>query len=426
MTQSRKLAILAAGGPAPGINSVIAAATIRARVSGMDVVGIQDGFHWIMNGVTDKVIPLTVEDATRIHATGGSFIGINRANPAEHDSLIAECAKSLERLEVNHLITIGGDGTVYSAMRLAEQTRGNLRVVHVPKGIDNDLGLPDGIATFGFQTARHEGVRIVSHLQNDARTTSRWYFIVTMGRQAGHLALGIGKAAGASLTIIPEELPEHGVPLRWVVDILVGAIIRRKAEGHNDGTAVLAEGLVARINREDLLPHVTERIADGAKIPVGSVDLGVVLKQKVIERLREFNLEDIIISRNVGYETRCCDPIPLDLEYTRDMGYSATKYLLEGGSGAMITMQHGVFKPIRFEDMLDPVTKLTHVRLVDINTEAYKIARRYMLRLRRDDFSDQDLLERMARIIGTDAEGFRAQFEYLVADEPPPLHYLLA
>ena len=86
--------------------------------------------------------------------------------------------------------------------------------MHVPKTIDNDLDLPHGIPTFGFQTARHVAVEIVKNLMVDAHTTSRWYFAVTMGRKAGHLALGIGKAAGATLTVIPEEFGERPVRLQ--------------------------------------------------------------------------------------------------------------------------------------------------------------------------------------------------------------------
>ena len=116
------------------------------------------------------------------------------------------------------------------------------------------------------------------------------------------------------------------------------------------------------------------------------------------ERLKKLGLDIVIQARNVGYELRCADPIPFDMEYTRDLGYCATKYLLGGGHGAMITVQHGVFKPIRFQDMIDPVTKRTHVRSVDVNTESYKIARRYMLRLRRDDFEDPEQVARFATI----------------------------
>src|SRR5213078_900210 len=121
---------------------------------------------------------------------------------------------------------------------------GRIRVVHVPKSIDNDLDLPAYVDTFGFQTARHLGVEILKNLMVDAKTTSRWYFVIAMGRKAGHLALGIGKAAGATLTLIPEEFTRRPIRLKTIVDTLVGAIIKRLADGRRDGVAVIAEGVV--------------------------------------------------------------------------------------------------------------------------------------------------------------------------------------
>jgi len=199
----KRLAILVSGGPAPGINSVIGAATIRAILSGADVIGIRDGFQWIMEGDIDHTIPLTIDTVSRIHFRGGSYIGISRANPTKHEHHLESSVISLLRLNVDKLVTIGGDDTAYSAYRLAEHSKGRIRVVHVPKTIDNDLDLPSNMCTFGYQTARHIGVDIVKNLMVDAKTTSRWYFVIAMGRKAGHLALGIGKSAGSTLTLIP-------------------------------------------------------------------------------------------------------------------------------------------------------------------------------------------------------------------------------
>ena len=126
-------------------------------------------------------------------------------------------------------------------MRLEERAAGAIRVVHVPKTIDNDLHLPPQVDTFGFQSARHYGAEIVKNLMVDAKTTSRWYFVVTMGRKAGHLALGIGKGAGATLTLITEEFSSP-IRLKTIVDTLTGAIIKRLSEGRRDGVAVIAEG----------------------------------------------------------------------------------------------------------------------------------------------------------------------------------------
>src|SRR5512147_1697739 len=158
MTHRKRLAILVGGGPAPGINSVIAAATIRALLEGVDVVGIEDGFDWIMQGNIDHVRPLTIEAISRIHFRGGSHIGISRANPTKDPQLLENAVISLLRLGVTDLVTIGGDDTAFSAMKLEEKSAGRIHVVHVPKTIDNDLDLPAGTDTFGFQTARHIGV----------------------------------------------------------------------------------------------------------------------------------------------------------------------------------------------------------------------------------------------------------------------------
>src|SRR5436305_4882237 len=115
MDQHDKLAILCGGGPAPGLNSVISAATIRARLEGIDVLGVRDGFEWIMQGDIDHITPLTSEAVSGIHFRGGSQIGIARANPSKSPALLENCLVSLMRLNVSRLITIGGDDTAFSA-----------------------------------------------------------------------------------------------------------------------------------------------------------------------------------------------------------------------------------------------------------------------------------------------------------------------
>jgi ATP-dependent phosphofructokinase / diphosphate-dependent phosphofructokinase len=423
MADQSKLAILVGGGPAPGINSVIGAATIRACLSGIPVLGIRDGFQWIMRGELAHARPLDIESVSRIHFRGGSCLGTARANPTKDPKTLEATLKSLQQLGVTRLITIGGDDTAFSAMRLSAHSHGTLKVVHVPKTIDNDLDLPAWIPTFGYQTARHVGTGIVRDLLTDAQTTSRWYFVVAMGRKAGHLALGIGKAAGATLTVIPEEFPGKQIPMRQIVDVLAGAIIKRLAYGRSDGVAVLAEGLVESIPESDLAELDGAERDEHGHIRIAEIDFGRIIKTAVTARLKDLGLKVTIVSKDIGYELRCTDPIPFDMEYTRDLGYCAAKYLLDGGSGAMITVQEGKFKPIRFEDMLDPVTGRTRVRMVDTETEYYKIARRYMLRLRRDDFSDSTEVARYAAVTRLKPEEFRQQFEYLVNAEAPPLEF---
>jgi len=421
MTQRHKLAILVGGGPAPGINAVIGAATIRCVLEGVDVLGIRDGFQWVMHGDIDHVQPLTIDLVSRIHFRGGSFIGIARANPTTDPQLLENTVLSLLRLDVTQLITIGGDDTAYTAMRLEEKSAGRIRVVHVPKTIDNDLELPPEIDTFGFQTARHHGAEIIKNLMVDAHTTSRWYFVIAMGRKAGHLALGMGKAAGATLTLIPEEFGLRKIKFKAITDTLVGAIIKRLALGQHHGVAVIAEGVVEGIDPADLAGiNEVERDAHG-NLRIAEVAIGEILKKAVQARLKEFGIKATVVAKDIGYELRCADPIPYDMEYARDLGYCAAKYLLSGGGAVMVSLQGGRFVPIPFTQMLDANTGRTRVRYVDINTTRYAIARRYMIRLRRDDFDDPHEIARFASVAGISLEEFSAQFRYLVEAEPPPL-----
>jgi 6-phosphofructokinase 1 len=421
MTQHKRLAILVGGGPAPGINAVIGAATIRAILEGVEVLGVEDGFEWIMQGNIDHVRPLNIEGVSRIHFRGGSYIGISRANPTTAPELLENAIISLLRLNVSDLITIGGDDTAFSAMKLEEKSAGRIRVVHVPKSIDNDLDLPPHVDTFGYQTARHIGVDILKNLMVDAKTTSRWYYVIAMGRKAGHLALGIGKAAGATVTLIPEEFQRRPLRLKTVVDTLVGSHLKRLADGRRDGCAVIAEGVVLAIDPQDLaaLEHV-ERDAHG-HIRIAEVDFGEILKKAVQKRLKEFGIASTIVAKNVGYELRCADPIPFDMEYSRDLGYCAAKWLLGGGNAAIVTMQGGEFVPLPFGQMLDPETGRARIRMVDLASARYAIARRYMIRIRRDDFEDPHALAKFAATAHIPLDRFREEFGDLIGDEPPAL-----
>jgi len=421
MSHAKNLAILVGGGPAPGINSVIGSATIRAELEGVDVIGIREGFERIMQGDISHVTPLTTEEVSRIHFRGGSHIGISRANPTKDPKHLENAVTALLRLNVSRLITIGGDDTAFSAMKLEEKAGGRIQVVHVPKTIDNDLDLPAYVDTFGFQTARHHGVEIVKNLMMDAKTTSRWYFVTAMGRKAGHLALGIGKAAGATLTLIPEEFQTEKIRFAAIVDTLACAIIKRLSEGRRDGVAVIAEGLVLGLDSGELSGLSEVERDEHGHVRLAEVDIGDILKSAVRQRLKELGIKMTIASKNIGYELRCADPIPFDLEYTRDLGYCSTKYLLSGGNAVMISMQAGNFVPVPFKKLIDPATGRTKVRMVDIRSTRYAIARRYMIRLRRDDFDDSLTLARFAATAGMTLAAFRSQFEYLIDTELPPI-----
>ncbi len=414
---SGHIAILVGGGPAPGINGVIAAATIRSTQGGRKVLGIQEGFKWIMQGDVSRVQPLSNDDVSRIHFHGGSYLKTSRANPIKNPQHLENALESLLHLGVTGLITIGGDDTCFSALTLEKAAQGRLHVVHVPKTIDNDLDLPSGIPTFGFQTARHVGVEIVRSILEDARTTSHWFFVVAMGRKAGHLALGIGKAAGATLTLIPEEFSERPIRLGRIADILAGSIIKRLSTGREDGVAVLAEGLAEVMDAGEVAELASITRDEHGHIELADLDLSEVLKQEVLRRLAPYGITPTIRRKDIGFELRCADPIGFDMEYCRDLGYCAANFLIHGGNAALASILNGEFTPIPFDKILDPLTKRTRVRMVDVNSESYHIAREFMIRLGPEDVGEDDAAAKCAAVVGLSPKEFRERFAYVVEDE---------
>ena len=409
MSASGTLGILVGGGPAPGINSVISAATIEARNRGLRVLGMQEGFRWLMRGDASHARELTIDDVSRVHLSGGSILGTARDNPTRDEQAMGRVVDTLTSLGVTHFVTIGGDDTALSSSHVARRTGGAIRTAHVPKTIDNDLPLPDHVPTFGFQTARHVGAEVVGGLAEDARSTRRWYVIVAMGRTAGHLALGIGKAAGATLTLIAEEFDSDVVSFGAICDIVEGSIIKRRAMGHHHGVAVLSEGLIGKLDPREIAELEDVERDDHGHIRMTEVDLARKVKVEVQGRLLRRGIKVTITNKNIGYELRCADPIAFDAAYCRDLGYHAVRFLVGGGSGAMVTVQDGRLVPVPFADMRTPEGR-TRVRLVDPASDGYRVAREYMLRLEADDFHDPAWVERLAEAGGTTGDELRARF----------------
>jgi len=444
-----KLAIVTGGGPAPGINGVISSVTIEAINQELEVIGFQDGFKNLVLGDPSAARPLTIPDVAPYYHRGGSILGTSRTNPAAKAEDLDRVIATLQGLGVQYLVTVGGDDTAFGGSQVYQKCGGAIKVAHVPKTIDNDLPLPPGVPTFGFETARHYGVQVASNIREDARTTSRWYLIVCMGRAAGHLALGIGKASAATVTIIAEEFRGRPVTLKHVCDILLGSMIKRKAQKRGYGLAILSEGLLEAIGEKgllaamwDLMPakvvaelrtrSVEEQNAALAEylerfgnverdafghLRLGEIEFGRIIRALLSKRLNALGLKFTIVDKDLGYELRCADPIPFDAEYTRNLGYGAVKFLLSKESekyGAIISFLEGRLVPLRFEDMINPATGRMRTRLVDVDAENYECARRYMIRLDATDFADAEKLARLAAVVKQTPEEFRKEFEYLV------------
>jgi 6-phosphofructokinase 1 len=426
-----KLAMLVGGGPAPGINGVIGSVAIESVERGVDVIGFRDGFKWLVQNTGDHPdhhLKLTIDNVRDIQLRGGSLLRTSRTNPAKSDAFMHNVLDNLRRMHVTQLVTIGGDDTAFSGSQVYKRAGGAIRVAHVPKTIDNDLPLPGSAPTFGFETARHLGVGIVRNLAEDARTTSRWYVVVSMGRAAGHLALGIGKAAAATLTIIPEEFRNGPVTIDQVCDIILGAIIKRRSRNRPHGVAVLAEGLLEAIGEEGLKAMLDAGHLgrygeidrdDHGHLRLGNIEFGRMIRDRMTEKLKEIGLDVTLVDKDLGYELRSADPIPFDAEYTRDLGYGAVKFLRSSESaefGAVISLEAGRMRPLPFESLINPQTGRMRPRKVDVDGEGFACARRYMIRLEPRDFSDLARLGRLAEAAHMAPEQFRKRFEYVAAE----------
>ena len=402
------LAIVVGGGPAPGINGVISSATIEAVNEGMEVLGVVGGFKTLFDGKEKEIRPLTIDEVTRIPTRGGSILRTSRDYPDNVPEKFRVMMATIGKLGIDYLLTIGGEGTLFMANWICCEAKGNLRVVHVPKTIDNDIPLPGGLSTFGYETARHEGVRIVTNLMEDARTTGRWYFITTMGRNTGHLALGIGKAAGATITLIPEEFENRSCSTDLVADVLAGSIIKRLSMGRDHGVAVLAEGLAERMSLGAEEYDVTAEKDELGRLRLSEVPMGEALKRIARKTLEVCGLKVSIVDKNIGYELRGADPIPFDRDYTRNLGYGAVRFLKGGGTGSTIISDAQDIQSIPFTEFIDAEGR-SKVRKVDINSHIYQVARKYMIRLEPDDFEGKQL-RRLASITCLSPEAFQERF----------------
>ena len=418
--QGNTLAIICGGGPAPGINNVIASVTIEARNNGWDVLGIYDGFSHLATA-NKKVIPLTIDMVSRIHKEGGSIIRTSRFNPTKSEAILRTVVENLVDLGVTHIVTIGGDDTAYAAHKVSEFAREklglNIRFVHVPKTIDNDLPLPEGLPTFGYETARALGAELVMNLMEDAKTMGRWFLVVTMGRVSGHLALGIGKSASATLTIIPEEFEGETISLKHVIDIMSGTIIKRLALERDHGVIVAAEGLISKMSSHELSAIDSIEKDEYGHVRYAEINFSDVLKRQLNGELKKMDIPISVQNKEIGYEVRCAPPNPFDVECTRNLGYGAFKFLADGGTNAIITIQNNQLTPIMFDDIVDPTTGKMKIRTVDINSLQYRIAREYMIRLTRDDFESKFFVNKMARIANMTPQDFIEKYGYLVGLE---------
>jgi len=416
-----RIGILVGGGPAPGINGVIHSVTNEAAKNNLEVIGIYDGFKHLIEG---KVVglPLTPENVSYIHNEGGSILRTSRANPTKSDEALRNCVVALQNAGISVLISIGGDDTAYSASRVARFAQENmgvsLRSVHVPKTIDNDLPLPDDIPTFGFETARELGARLVMNLKQDAITNQHWFLVMTMGRQSGHLALGIGNSAVATITLIPEEWPGRDIRLKEVVDILATTVLLRLQENKPYGIALLAEGILEHLSHEDLNALDNVERDEHGHIRLAEVNFLDILKRELDKELERLGIQIRFVKHVLGYELRCAPPTAYDIEYTRSLGSAAVEFLMKGGTNAIITLQHNQIVPILYDEMINPETGRTEVRMVNTSSFHYQSSYQAMTRLKPEHANDELLFERLAIHTRLSGKELKERYGYLIGVGP--------
>ncbi|MCB0586975.1 MAG: 6-phosphofructokinase [Phaeodactylibacter sp.] len=364
----KSIAILCAGGPAPGINTVISTIAKVFLKDGYRIIGIHDGYKNLFNGKAETV-DINFHYADRIFPRGGSTLRMSRYKPKDDEF----SADFFLDNSVKLLVTIGGDDTASTSNRLAKylaKKKVEIQNIHVPKTIDNDIPLPDGMPTFGFNSAKDAGVAIGNTIYEDSRTSGNWFVIASMGRSAGHLAFEIGASCHFPVIIIPEMFNKARITLSKVIDLIVSSMVKRLIEGIGYGVAIVSEGIFHVLDDEDIKNCGITFTYDAHGHPeLGNVSKAHIINVLVQRKLKELDIQ--IKSRPVemGYELRCHRPVAYDLTLCTILGMGVKKLYDQGLKGCIVsTTRSAEIVPIFLKDIEDE-NGIIPPRLVDINSE---------------------------------------------------------
>jgi len=366
------VAILCAGGPAPGINTVISSVTKIFIKNGFSVIGINGGYKSLFSE-EPAFEYLDFDYADQIYSRGGSALKMSRYKPKDEEFKVDFFKKNNVKL----LVTIGGDDTASTANRLAKylaNQKMDVKNIHVPKTIDNDLPLPEGTPTFGYHSAKEEGVRISSTIYEDARTSGNWFVVSAMGREAGHLAFGIGTACHYPMIIIPEMFNKTKITFDKITRMVISSMVKRRLMGIDYGAAMISEGVFHFMSDEEI-------IATGINFTYdehGHPELGNVSKSHIFNMLTQQHLRNLRITvksrpEEIGYELRCCRPIAYDLSYATRLGLGVFILFEKGETGCMTTIdREGNISPLYLKDVEDENGKVKP-RLVNMGSESVQM-----------------------------------------------------
>ena len=410
----KRVAILFAGGPAPAANAVISTAAFSFLEEGAQVFGIKHGYSRLAEYTAasplqegDDYIKFTQETLTNARSSRGIMIGTARTNPGKHvsapehlddEELVAPLRRVYEglcSLEVDALISIGGDDTLKTANklklfqdRLPEGAR-RFPVIHLPKTIDNDYSGID--FTFGFFTAAETLAEEIRNLNFDAAAGRAYFLCEAMGRSAGWLAYGAAIAGEASMVLSVEDIrgaledtevvnQETGetrkvMALERVIDRMVDMMLAREREGRPYGTIVIAEGMA-----EYLPAKYLEGVGrdDHGHINISSINLASMISGLLAARYNERTGKTKKINGlRLGYESRCAPPQAYDVMLGAQLGVGAYRALVEQKLNGVMVSVHGqlALRYVPFEELVDPQTLVTKVRFIEPDSDFHKLAR---------------------------------------------------
>jgi len=366
------IVILAGGGPAPGINTVISSIAKVFLRDGYRVIGLHEGYKTLFTD-SPRMQEYDFEMADKIKNQGGSALVMSRYKPKDDEFNTAFFVNNNIRL----LVTIGGDDTASTANRISQFLANHdvkIQNIHVPKTIDNDLPLPEGQPTFGYYSAKEEGVRITSTIYEDARTSGNWFIISAMGREAGHLAFGIGGACHLPMIIIPEMFNKTHISFDKIIRMIISSIIKRKILGISYGVAIISEGVFHFMTDEEIESTDINFTYDDH----GHPELGNVSKAHIFNLLLQRKLKELHISvksrpEELGYELRCVSPTAFDQMYCSLLGLGVKKLFDDGMTACMVTSDPvGDIYPLFLKDVADEKGKIKP-RMVNIDSQKVRM-----------------------------------------------------
>ncbi|MCK4921134.1 MAG: 6-phosphofructokinase [Bacteroidales bacterium] len=380
------VAILCAGGPAPGINTVISSVTKIFLQNGYSVLGINEGYKSLFAD-EPAYDYLDFDFADKIYSRGGSALKMSRYKPKDEEFKV----DFFKKKNVKLLVTIGGDDTASTANRLSKflaKQNMDVKNIHVPKTIDNDLPLPEGAPTFGYHSAKEEGVRLATTIYEDARTSGNWFVVSAMGREAGHLAFGIGTACHYPMIIIPEMFNKTKITFEKITRLVISSMVKRRLLGIDYGVAIISEGVFHFMSDKEIIDTGINFTYDDHGHPeLGNVSKSHIFNMLVQQALKELRINVKSRPNEMGYELRCCRPNAYDLNYATRLGLGVYKLFKDGNTGSVVTVDRkGSISPLLLKDVEDKSGKVKP-RLVNVETEKVQLIYRNNLHyLTKEDY----------------------------------------